>query len=86
MEKPIAPVGSPAVAQNTDALLSSIRDDHEKIRRGDASAIPSYNYRVARLIDHLEQSGEDPWSTPMTLSGTNGIQRSKDSLQLALHR
>jgi pimeloyl-ACP methyl ester carboxylesterase len=74
MEKAVAPVGTPAVAENTDALLSAIRDDHERIRRGDDSAIPSYNYRVARLIEQLEKSGEDPWSKPMALSG---IQRFK---------
>jgi pimeloyl-ACP methyl ester carboxylesterase len=75
MKKPVAPVGSPAVAPNTDALLAAIRDDHERMRRGDPSAILGYNYGVARLIEHLEKSGEDPWSKPMILSGTNGIQR-----------
>ena len=50
MKKPVAPAGTYAVSQNTDALLSSIRDDHERIRRGYASAIPSYNYSVARPI------------------------------------
>lgn len=74
MEKPVAPAGAPAVAPNTDALLSSLRGDYERIRRGDDSAIPAYNYRVARLIEHLEQTGEDPWSKPMTLSGTQRLK------------
>jgi pimeloyl-ACP methyl ester carboxylesterase len=77
MEKPVAPVGAPAIPQNTEVFLSSLRDDHERIRRGDDSAVASYNYGVARLIEHLEQSGENPWSKPMTLSGRNGTQRLK---------
>lgn len=73
MEKPVAPAGTHAVSQNTDALLASIRDDHERIRRGDDSAIPSYNYRVARLIEHLDKSGADPWGSPIQISGVGGI-------------
>jgi pimeloyl-ACP methyl ester carboxylesterase len=68
MEKPVVPAGTPDVAPNTDALFASLRSDYQRITRGDDSAIPAYNYKVARLIEHLEKTGEDPWSKPMTLS------------------
>jgi pimeloyl-ACP methyl ester carboxylesterase len=61
-EKPVAPVGAPAAKVGIDKHLACIRDSHDRIRRGDDSAIPAYNYSVARLIEHLETNGTDPWS------------------------
>jgi pimeloyl-ACP methyl ester carboxylesterase len=62
MDKPIAPVGAPAAGLGIDPHLASIRDSHDRIVRGDSSAIAPYNYSVARLIEALERSGADPWS------------------------
>ncbi|MCF7675650.1 MAG: hypothetical protein K9N23_09175 [Akkermansiaceae bacterium] len=72
MEKPAVPVGAPAGQTGTEALLSSIRDTYQKIRHGDDSAIPVYNYTVARLIEELERNGSDPWSAPLTVGGSGG--------------
>lgn len=77
MVTPLVPAGAPAVSAGIDLQLASIRDTHERIRRGDSSAIPTYNYSVARLIENLEASGADPWSAPMPVSGAGGIQRLK---------
>ena len=77
MEKPVAPVGAPAAPADINHQLSSIREAHDRIRRGDTSAIPIYNYSVARLIETLEASGADPWGAPMSVSSGGGIQRLK---------
>lgn len=77
MEKPVAPVGAPAVPADINDQLSSIREAHDRIRSGDTSAIPIYNYSVARLIETLEASGADPWGSPMSVSSGGGIQRLK---------
>ena len=66
MEKPIAPAGAPASKAGIDHHLASIRVAHDRILRGDDSAIASYNYSVARLIEGLERSGADPWSGTIT--------------------
>jgi pimeloyl-ACP methyl ester carboxylesterase len=78
VDKPVAPVGTSAVPQNTDALLASIRDAHDRIVRGDSSSLAPYNYSVARLIEELERSGADPWSGTVScgtyrLKGTHSI-------------
>jgi pimeloyl-ACP methyl ester carboxylesterase len=39
------------------------------VERGDADAIASYNYRVARLIEQLEQAKLDPFTAPVVLQG-----------------
>ncbi len=77
MEKPVPLAGAHAVPQNTESILTTIRDAHERIRRSDESAIPAYNFAVARLIQYLEKSGADPWSAPMPLSGAGGIRQLK---------
>ncbi len=79
MEEPIAPIGTSKASSGLDENLSSIRNAHDRIRRGDDSAIPAYNYSVARLIQSLEQSGADPWTGVMPLSGAGGISRLKGS-------
>jgi pimeloyl-ACP methyl ester carboxylesterase len=66
MEKPIAPAGAPAASAGIDHHLASIRDAHDRILRGDDSAVPAYNYSVARLVEELERSGADPWSGTIT--------------------
>ena len=79
MEKPVAPVGAPAATVGVDHHLASIRNAHDRIRRGDDSAIPAYNYSVARLVEELERSGADPWSGTITSMGTSGTFRLKGS-------
>lgn len=74
METPVAPVGVPAASAGIDHHLASIRDAHDRIRRGDNSAIPAYNHTVARLIEHLEASGADPWGAPLPISGAGVIK------------
>ena len=76
MEKPVAPVGAPATSAG---MINSIRESHDRIRRGDDSAIPAYNHSVARLIEELEHSGADPWSGTISYSGTSGTFRLKGS-------
>ena len=61
MEKPVAPIGSPAPRATIDVLLASIHQSHDRIVRGDDTAIPAYNYSVARLVEQIERSGRDPW-------------------------
>lgn len=41
--------------------LDLIRDAADKIEAGDESAIPEYNYLVARLIEHLRATRLQPW-------------------------
>ena len=79
MEKPVAPVGAPAATVGVDHHLASIRNAHDRIRRGDDSAIPAYNYSVARLVEELERRGADPWSGTITSMGTSGTFRLKGS-------
>lgn len=62
VEKPVVPLGAPAVVPSTEALLASIRDSRDGIVRGDSSALARYNHSVARLVEELERSGADPWS------------------------
>lgn len=69
MEKPVSPLGAPIA---TGGIMATIRDAHDRIRRGDDSAIPAYNYSVARLIEELERIGADPWSGTITYTDTSG--------------
>jgi pimeloyl-ACP methyl ester carboxylesterase len=71
------PVGAEVASADIAQQLLVIRDAHDRIKKGDASAIPSYNYTVGRLIESLEASGADPWSMPMSISGAGGIQSLK---------
>jgi pimeloyl-ACP methyl ester carboxylesterase len=75
MEKPVAPVGAPAATGRVDDHLASIRNAYDRIRRGDESAIPAYNYSVSRLVEELERSGADPWSGTISYTGTSGTFR-----------
>ena len=74
MEKPVAPAG---VSTTTADIMVSIRESHDRIRSGDDSAIPAYNYSVARLIEELERTNADPWSGTMNFPGTSGNFRIK---------
>lgn len=77
MEKPPAPVGAPTPKAGVETWLASIQDSYEKIRRGDDSAISTYNHSVARLIEQLERSGADPWSGTLSFTGAGGNFRLK---------
>jgi pimeloyl-ACP methyl ester carboxylesterase len=77
IEKPVAPVGVPAAKADVDHHLAFIRSALDRIQRGDAAATSTYNHSVARLIQRLEQSGADPWSAPMPLSGSSGVRQLK---------
>lgn len=79
MEKPMAPAGAPAATLGIDHHLAAIREAHDRIRRGDDSAVPAYNYSVARLVEELERSGADPWSSTISYTGTSGNFRLKGS-------
>ena len=73
MEKPTVPIGAPTAKSSTNTLLAAIRTDHDRILRGDNSAIPAYNYAVARLVEEIKHSGADPWSTPLAIAGVPGV-------------
>lgn len=72
MEKPVPPAGAPTIRPNTESILAAIRNAHDRVRGGDDSAIPAYNYSVARLVEELERSGADPWSGTISYAGTAG--------------
>jgi len=74
MEKPVAPAGVTVSSAGIEHHLISIRGAHDRIRRGDDTAIPAYNYSVARLVENLGAGGVDPWSAPMPIPGTGGIK------------
>lgn len=73
MEKPVVPAGVPAATVGIDQHLASVRASHDRILHGDSSAIPVYNYSVARLIEELERSGANPWSAPMSIAGNAAV-------------
>jgi pimeloyl-ACP methyl ester carboxylesterase len=77
IENPVPPAGAPAAPQSADSILALIRDAHNRILRGDSSAIPIYNHSVGRLIENLESSGADPWGSSLPISGASGILRLK---------
>lgn len=77
MEKPNPPAGAPSVKAGIDQHLAAIRSSEDRIRRGDSSAIASYNHSVARLVEEIERSGIDPWSGTITCSGDSGSFRLK---------
>lgn len=72
--KPLAPVDAPARQTGTGLQLAAVRSAYQRIQNGDDSAIPSYNYAVARLIEDLERSGADPWDAPIAVAGAGGTQ------------
>jgi pimeloyl-ACP methyl ester carboxylesterase len=79
MESAVVPVGAPAATAGIDHFLASVRDAHDRVLRGDDSAVPSYNFSVARLVEEIQRSGADPWSGTVTYTGTSGTFRLKGS-------
>ncbi|MCX6874468.1 MAG: alpha/beta fold hydrolase [Verrucomicrobia bacterium] len=73
VEKPVPPVGAPAAKSSIGTLLAATREAHEWIRRSDDSAIPAYNYAVARLVEELKRSGATPWNSPLAVAGVPGV-------------
>lgn len=74
-QRPVAPPGAPERQRDAGLQLAAVHDSYQRIVGGDESAVPAYNHAVARLIEVLEKSGADPWSAPLSLTGTGGIQR-----------
>lgn len=79
MERAVAPVGAAAATAGIDHFLVSVRDAHDRILRGDDSAVPAYNFAVARLVEEVQRSGADPWSGTVNYTGTSGTFRLKGS-------
>jgi pimeloyl-ACP methyl ester carboxylesterase len=73
MEKPIAPALAPDASAGIEHHLMAIRKSQQLMLRGDASAVPAYNYSIARLVEKLGTSGANPWRNSLTISGTAGI-------------
>ncbi len=73
--KPITPAGTPIRQTETGPQLAAVHSAYQRIQHGDDSAIPSYNYAVARLIEGIERSHANPWDAPIAVSGAGGIQR-----------
>lgn len=76
--QPESPAGVDTEASDLDGWLSSAQAAHHRIRKGDLSAIGSYNYSVARLVEEIEKSGLNPWSRTITtgsfrLCGTHPV-------------
>jgi pimeloyl-ACP methyl ester carboxylesterase len=69
--KPPPPAGISGTSTSA-ALLASIRAASTRIAGGDESAVAIYNHQVARLLEHLEKSGADPWSAPLSLADSSG--------------
>jgi len=74
-EKPVVPAGAIARKAGAELQLAAIHHAYQRILHGDDSAIPAYNYGVARLIEDIERSGADPWSAPIAISGAGGVHR-----------
>ncbi len=72
--KPAAPAGTVLKGIATANLLDAIQNAYGAINRGDDSAIPAYNYSVARLIEEVELSGADPWNSSLPVSGPVGLR------------
>jgi pimeloyl-ACP methyl ester carboxylesterase len=85
MEKPVPPAGATAFHNSTESILAAIRDAHDRIRRGDDSAVPAYNHSVARLIENLEQSGADPWNRTLALSDGTKLKGKSPAGTAPLH-
>ena len=77
--KPVPPAGALVKASDTEQRLAAIQLAYVKFTNGDSSALATYNYEVARLIDELGKHKVDPWSAPLALSGTAGIRTLKIS-------
>jgi pimeloyl-ACP methyl ester carboxylesterase len=75
MQKPPAPPESPVRQTDPARQLAAVHRTYLRIQRGDDSAVPAYNYAVARLIEDIEKSGADPWTAPAALAGAGAIQR-----------
>ena len=75
--KPEPPAGALVTPSGTEQRLAAILQSYQKIAAGDSTAIATYNYEVARLVQNLKNDGTDPWSAPLALSGTSGIRTFK---------
>ncbi|MEP4078457.1 esterase/lipase family protein [Haloferula sp.] len=43
------------------AILDDLRTTYDRLAKGDSSAIPEYNYLVARFVENIRASGVKPW-------------------------
>lgn len=73
--KPTPPPGITASPATLDGQLDAAHNAYLRIQRGDTSAIPAYNFAVARFIETLGHSKADPWSTPLAISTPGGLRR-----------
>lgn len=67
-----APPATVALTTSPACLLADIRAHTQRIASGDSSAIPAYNYSVARLLEALGKSGENIWQAPQTFTDACG--------------
>lgn len=84
IEKPVPPVGAPVRANDRGRQLAVVQSAYQRILAGDHSAIPMYNYEVARLIENLERTGVNPWSAPVSIVGDSGIRQLVGRLPVGL--
>ncbi len=73
--KPTPPPGVTVAKSNADALIDSAHTAYRRIEQGDSSAIPAYNFAVARLVEAIKSSGADPWTSAVAVSGSSSIHR-----------
>ena len=74
-ETPVPPAGAPARKRDSGRQLAVVQGAWKRILTGDNSAIPIYNYEVARLIEDLARTHVNPWSAPVFLSGDGVIRK-----------
>jgi pimeloyl-ACP methyl ester carboxylesterase len=72
--EPSSPAGVPRSGKIDAASIDRIREASDRIARGDESAIPAYNYWVARLVEDLETTGADPWRGKIALNSPGGVR------------
>ena len=73
--KPTPPPGLAITKASTDTLIETARTAFLRIQQGESSAIPAYNFAVARLVEEIKRSGADPWSSALGVSCPGGVQR-----------
>lgn len=72
--KPAAPSEQVSAKSPLDGLLDQARNASARLERGENAALADYNFAVARLVETLEETGADPWSAPLALSGSGGMK------------
>ncbi len=77
MSEPVAPAGATVAVVGTGQMLFSIRQYHDRILRGDDSAIPAYNYSVARLVEEIKREDSDPWRQTLAFPSSGDSIRLK---------